>query len=100
MLQHKMEIYGICAECRRKRSDQMPLVLAKQGERLKIHEFIGGAGSRVRLMAMGLRVGDEIDVITNTSNGQLVIAADFKRLVLGRGLAQKILVQPIKAEKE
>ena len=100
MLQHKMEIYGICAECRQERSDQMPLVAAKQGERLKIHEFLGGAGSRVRLMAMGLRVGDEVDVITNTSNGQLVIAADFKRLVLGRGLAQKILVQPIKTEKD
>ena len=100
MLQHKMEIYGICAECRRERSDQMPLVAAKQGERLKIEAFLGGAGSRVRLMAMGLRVGDEVDVITNASNGQLVIAADFKRLVLGRGLAQKIVVKPIKAEKE
>jgi Fur family ferric uptake transcriptional regulator len=41
---------------------------------------------------MGLRIGDEIEIITNASHGQLVVAADFKRLVLGRGLAQKIQV--------
>jgi len=96
MLQHKMEIYGICADCRKERTDRISLVAAKQGERLKIVEFLGGARARVRLMSMGLRVGDEIDVLTNTSSGQLVIAADLKRLVLGRGLSQKIIVAPIK----
>jgi len=30
----------------------------------------------------------------------MVIAADYKRLVLGRGLAQKILVKSVKAEKK
>ncbi len=100
MLQHKMEIYGICSECRQEQTDRLPLVSAKQGERLKIQEFLGGSGARLRLMAMGLRTGDEIDVITNTNNGQMVIAADFKRLVLGRGLAQKILVKSVKAEKK
>jgi len=100
MLQHKMEIYGICSECRQEQSDRLPLVSAKQGERLKIQEFLGGSGARLRLMAMGLRMGDEIDVITNTNNGQMVIAADYKRLVLGRGLAQKILVKSVKAEKK
>ena len=43
---------------------------------------------------MGLRLGDEIEVINNVHQGQLVIAVDFKRLVLGRGLAQKIWVSP------
>jgi Fe2+ transport system protein FeoA len=31
-------------------------------------------------------------VITNHSHGKLVVAADYKRLVLGRGMAQKIQV--------
>jgi Fur family ferric uptake transcriptional regulator len=48
----------------------------------------------MRLLTMGLRVGDALEVITNHSKGQLVIAVDFKRYVLGRGLAQKIMVQP------
>jgi Fur family ferric uptake transcriptional regulator len=47
----------------------------------------------MRLLTMGLRLGDELEVITNQNHGQLVIAADCKRYVLGRGLAQKILVR-------
>jgi Fur family ferric uptake transcriptional regulator len=43
---------------------------------------------------MGLRIGDKIEVITNNRHGQLAIAADLKRYVLGRGLAEKIVVRP------
>ena len=97
MLQHQMDIYGICSECLADRDKHMPLVRAKQGERLKIKEFIGGANARMRLLTMGLRIGDEIDVITNIDQGQLAVAVDCKRFVLGRGLAQKILVELIKS---
>jgi Fur family ferric uptake transcriptional regulator len=97
MLQHKMEIYGICAECMLERSRQIPLSMAKAGERLVILEIAGGAGTRVRLMTMGLRQGDLIEVITNNGQGQLAVAADRKRFVLGRGLSQKIIVEPVTA---
>lgn len=93
MLQHKMEIYGICADCLQERSQLMPLISAKQGERLVIKEFTGGINARMRLLTMGLRIDDEIEVVTNNNMGQMVIAVDFKRYVLGRGLAQKILVE-------
>jgi Fur family ferric uptake transcriptional regulator len=96
MLQHRLEIYGICSSCLKKRLDTIPLMAAKQGERLIVRQFTGGAKSKMRLMSMGLRIGDRIDVITNMNKGQLVIALDFKRLVLGRGLAEKIIVQPEK----
>jgi Fur family ferric uptake transcriptional regulator len=95
MLQHKMEIYGICSDCLKKRQDITSLMVARQGERLVIKNFTGGAGARMRLMSMGLRVGDEIDVITNLNQGQLVIAIENKRLVMGRGLAEKIMVKPL-----
>ncbi len=95
MLQHKMEIYGICSDCLKKRQDITSLMAARQGERLVIKNFTGGAGARMRLMSMGLRVGDEIDVITNLNQGQLVIAIENKRLVMGRGLAEKIMVKPL-----
>jgi Fe2+ transport system protein FeoA len=39
-------------------------------------------------------------VITNVSHGQLVVAADYKRLVLGRGLAHKIQVTLAPKETE
>jgi Fur family transcriptional regulator, ferric uptake regulator len=93
MLRHKMEIYGICAECLKERSRQMPLTMAKAGERLVIREVSGGASVRMRLLSMGLRQGDRIEIITNDGQGQLAIAADLKRYALGRGLAQKIIVE-------
>jgi Fur family transcriptional regulator, ferric uptake regulator len=93
MLQHKLEIYGICSACLKERIQAMPLILAKPGERLVIKEINGGAGAKMRLLTMGLRRGDKIEVITNNGHGQLAIAADLKRYVLGRGLAEKITVE-------
>jgi Fur family ferric uptake transcriptional regulator len=93
MLQHKLEIYGICADCLRERIRLMPLTLAKPGERLIIKEISGGASANMRLLTMGLRKDDKIEVITNNGQGQLAIAADLKRFVLGRGLAEKIMVE-------
>jgi Fur family ferric uptake transcriptional regulator len=93
MLQHKLEIYGICNDCLRERIQLMPLALAKPGERLVIKEISGGAGAKMRLLTMGLRINDKIEVITNNSQGQLAIAADLKRYVLGHGLAEKIMVE-------
>lgn len=95
MLQHKMEIYGICAECLKQHAQTMPLDAAKQGEQLVIREISGGGGVRMRLLTMGLRIGDHVEVITNQSKGQVVVAVDFKRYALGRGLAEKILVEPL-----
>jgi Fur family ferric uptake transcriptional regulator len=100
MLQHKMEIYGICEECLKERIQLMTLHMAKAGERLVLTDFSGGISARMRLLSMGLRFGDEIEVLSNNNQGQMAIAADYKRFVLGRGLAQKILVVPIKRGKK
>ncbi len=94
LLQHRMELYGICRQCLDRRDILIALDMARPGERLVIKSFTGGAGSRMRLLAMGMRIGDEVEVITNLGQGQLVVAVDYKRLVLGRGLAQKIQVSP------
>jgi len=98
MLQHRLEIYGICNNCIRERIQLMPLALAKPGERLIIKEISGGSGAKMRLLTMGLRTNDKIEVITNNSQGQLAIAADLKRYVLGRGLAEKIMVEQDKRQ--
>jgi Fur family transcriptional regulator, ferric uptake regulator len=100
MLQHKMEIYGICTNCLKRRLSLMPLMAAKKGEKLTVRQFTGGTKSSMRLMSMGLRVGDQIEVISNLNQGQLVIALDFNRLVLGRGLANKIMVQAVETKKD
>lgn len=100
MLRHKMEIYGICSECLKDRVQVMSLVSAKQGERLIIKDVTGGSGARVHLMSMGLRIGDEIEILCSQNKGQVVIARDFSRLALGRGIAQKILVQPVNGSEK
>ena len=98
MLQHKMEIYGICSECLKNRVQVMPLVMAKPGERLIIKDITGGTGARMRLLSMGLRLKDEIEIVTNPKQGQIVVAVDLKRFILGRGLAQKIMVQNVESK--
>ena len=95
MLQHKMELYGICSECLKERVKLMPLSMAKQGERLVIREIMGGSGARMRLLSMGIRPEDEIEVVTNFSKGQVVIAVQSSRYMIGQGLAQKIIVEPV-----
>ncbi len=95
LLRHRMELYGLCADCLREREKRLPLVSAKAGERLRVCEIGGGTAVRVRLLSMGLRPGDEIEVLTDTGQGQMAISVGGeRRLVLGRGIAQKILVEP------
>jgi len=99
MLQHRMELYGICDQCFGQRVGRLPLVAARQGERLMIEEITGGSGARMRLITMGLRPGDVVDVITNLNDGQIVVALEGKRYALGRGLAQKIIVKPFSEDQ-
>jgi Fur family ferric uptake transcriptional regulator len=92
MLQHKMEIYGICSDCLNKRQALMPLSLAREGETVLIRDVAGGVVARSRLAAMGLRAGDRIEIINNNGHGRLILGHDCTRLAVGRGVAQKILV--------
>lgn len=94
MLQHRMEIYGLCSDCIDTREEPILLASAKEGERVQIKEFIGGSGMQNRLAALGLRSGDEVEIITNSGHGQIVLALNCNRLALGRGIAQKIMVVP------
>jgi len=93
MLQHKMEIYGICGDCMEMQARMMPLTRARPGERVRIESINSGQRAKTRLLTMGLRPGDIIEIITRQPQGQMVVSADCKRFVLGRGLAQKITVE-------
>jgi Fur family ferric uptake transcriptional regulator len=92
MLQHKMEIYGICGDCIQVQEKKMPLTDARAGERVIIESFRSGMMAKSRILSMGLRPGDLVEIITRQSHGQMVISSGCKRFVLGHGLANKILV--------
>ncbi len=99
MLQHKMEIYGICSKCMEDRSPLVPLHKAKQGERLVVKDLDAGQNMQSRMSSMGLKTGDLIEIVSSGFGGQVVIAVGENRLVLGRGMAEKIWVQPVDVEK-
>lgn len=99
LLQHKLELYGICKDCLKERVDFVPLVMAKQGEKGIVKSILGGTSGRIRLMTMGLRIGDKIEVITNMNRGQVVIASNCNRLVIGRKMARKIMIGPVDSKK-
>jgi len=92
MLQHRMEIYGLCSHCLSKRQSLMPLSMAKPGERVVIKEISGGRNRRTRLASMGLRPGDIIEIIANTGQGRIILGHKHTRLAIGRGIAQVIVV--------
>ena len=99
MLQHKMEIYGICSECMESRKTLVSLHRARQGEKLIVKEFEAGKKMQLRISSMGLKVGDLIEIVSSGFGGQVVIAVGENRLVLGKGMAEKIRVRPFDQTK-
>ena len=94
MLQHKMDLYGICSKCMKNRDILVPLHKAKQGEKLIIKDFQAGKSMQLRISSMGLKTGDLIEVVSSGFGGQVVVAIGDNRLILGKGMAEKIRVQP------
>jgi Fur family ferric uptake transcriptional regulator len=91
-LQHKTEIYGLCAECMAQRDDTIPLLLAANGEKVQIVRLAGGREVQARLTAMGLKAGTCLQVINNHPAGPFIVAVNDSRMALGTGMAQKIVV--------
>jgi Fur family ferric uptake transcriptional regulator len=91
-LQHKMEIYGLCASCMAQRESALSLLQAANGERVRIVGITGGREMRSRLTDMGLAVGDCLEVISNNPSGPCIVAAKGLRLAINAGIAGKIMV--------
>lgn len=91
-LQHKMEIYGLCASCMAQRESSLPLLQAANGERVRIVGISGGREMRSRLADMGLAVGDCLEVISNNPSGPCIVAVRGLRLAVNAGIAGRIMV--------
>ena len=93
-LDHRLEIYGLCAECQAHRAKPaLPLTLVSAGEKVRVERFLGGNQALARLAAMGLTVGETLEVINNC--GPIIVSVKGTRLAIGQGLAHKILVSPL-----
>jgi Fe2+ transport system protein FeoA len=71
----------------------MPLTFARSGSRVRIAEIAAGCGFQGRLAAMGIAPGEEIEVLQNSARGAFIVAVKGSRIMLGRGMAQKIQVE-------
>ncbi|MDH5299007.1 MAG: transcriptional repressor [Desulfobulbaceae bacterium] len=91
-LQHKMEIYGLCTDCMESRDDTIPLLMAANGEKVRIVHITGDRPVQARLSTLGLTVGTCIEVISNHTAGPIIIATHGSRTALTGDLAQQIMV--------
>jgi Fe2+ transport system protein FeoA len=75
-------------------SQEQSLAEAPAGQRVIITGYRGGRMLRARLLAMGLNLGREVEVIRN-NRGLIIVGINGGRVALGRGISQKILTQPV-----
>lgn len=70
----------------------MPLAIVSPGRRVLVVGVDAGGGLQGRLAALGLVPGTEVEVIANSAKGPFIVLVKGSRLILGRGMAQKIMV--------
>lgn len=63
------------------------------GSRVHLASIDAGLGLRSRLAALGLVTGAELRVIANSLWGPFIVAVRESRIILGRGMAEKIKVK-------
>jgi len=69
-----------------------PLASLSPGQRVRITGYQGGRMFRARLMALGLNLGQEVEIIQN-NRGQVIVGVNGGRVALGRGVSQKVLAE-------
>ncbi len=69
-----------------------PLSLLREGECGVVKKIIGGAGAHRNLMDLGVVEGKIVRVIKN-SGGALLVSINGTKLIIGRGLASKVMVE-------
>ena len=71
---------------------ELSLAEVPAGRLVRITGHRGGRMLRARLLAMGLNLGREVEVIQN-NRGLIIVGINSGRVALGRGISQKILAE-------
>jgi Fe2+ transport system protein FeoA len=77
-----------------------PLSTIRAGQTVKLASIEAGRGLNSRLAAMGLLPNVEITVVNNGHPGPFVISVKGSKMMLGRGMADKIMVSCCEYEKD
>ncbi|MEN6575719.1 MAG: FeoA family protein [Phycisphaerales bacterium] len=70
-----------------------PLSTVTSGDTVRLVRVRAGRGLNSRLASMGFVPNVEIRVVSNSHPGPFVLVVKDVKMVLGRGVAQKILIQ-------
>jgi len=72
--------------------DIRPLSRAKKGQFVTVKTFSGGRNFKEKLINLGILPGIKIEVLSNNNGGPLILRVKEAKIVLGHGMAEKILV--------
>ena len=70
-----------------------PLSTTQAGDQVSVAGIDAGRGLNSRLAAMGLVAGTALRVVSNGHPGPFVLIVKGAKVVLGRGVAQKIMIR-------
>jgi Fe2+ transport system protein FeoA len=70
----------------------IPLTEARPGQRVRVSKVDCGRKLRIQLCAMGLMPGARVEVVS-VSGGPVILSVMGGRLMLGQGMAAKVLVR-------
>ncbi len=71
----------------------MVLNMIDPGEEVTLIDILGGRGIRSKLYSMGLVPGVNLKILSRSGSGPVMIAVKDSRLAIGRGMAEKIIVE-------
>ena len=70
-----------------------PLSMVRVGETVRVVKVNAGRGLNNRLAAMGLVPNTELTVVSNSHPGPFIVTVKESKVMLGRGMAHKIMVR-------
>ena len=70
----------------------LPLTVLKKGDRARVAELQGGRTFGRRLADMGILPGTPLTVVVG--GGPVILELRGQRVVIGRGMAHRVMVQP------
>ena len=69
-----------------------PLSTTQIGDRVVLAQILSGQNMAHRLSQMGLTLGSEVQVISKTTSGSVIICIQDEQIGLGAGMANQVMV--------
>lgn len=78
--------------------DNKKLTETMPGSHVIIDNIYGGDKLRDKLLCMGILPGKDIEVLSLRKNGPVIVKVNDTRIIIGYGMASKIMIIPFKPE--